>query len=95
MERLINSAWHVQRPLYITGGAGCITAIHQTDADHYRSLGNVRTASGARTCYFDSDSQCCTSACHIGRDNRRQCASTPMHRDRGDEQCPEAKGCHR
>ena len=70
---------HVKR-LYITGGAGCITAIHQTDADHYRSLGNVRTASGARTCYFDSDSQCCTSACHIGRDNRRQCVYTDASR---------------
>jgi hypothetical protein len=46
---------HVKR-LCITGGAGCITAIHQTDADHYRSLGNVPTASGARTSYFDSGS---------------------------------------
>jgi hypothetical protein len=46
---------HVKR-LYITAGAGCITAIHQTDADHYRSLENLRTASGARRSYFDSDS---------------------------------------
>jgi DNA-binding beta-propeller fold protein YncE len=38
--------------LYVTGGAGCITVIEQADADHYRTLGNLPTAEGARTSAF-------------------------------------------
>ena len=43
--------------LYVTGGAGCITVIEQSDADHYRTLGNVPTAEGARTAGFVPQTQ--------------------------------------
>jgi hypothetical protein len=46
---------HVKR-LYITDGAGCIIAIHQTDADHYRNLGHVPLRV-ARMSYSDSYSR--------------------------------------
>jgi YVTN family beta-propeller protein len=38
--------------LYVTGGAGCISVIERSDADHYRLLGIVPTAEGARTSFF-------------------------------------------
>jgi DNA-binding beta-propeller fold protein YncE len=38
--------------VYVAGGEGFITVLEQTDADHYRPLGNVATASGARTALF-------------------------------------------
>jgi hypothetical protein len=38
--------------IYLTGGAGCISVIAQDDADHYRLLGNVPTAAGARTSLY-------------------------------------------
>jgi YVTN family beta-propeller protein len=38
--------------LYVTGGAGCISVIERSGADHYRLLGNVPTAEGARTSYW-------------------------------------------
>ena len=38
--------------LYLTGGEGCISVIGQDDADHYRTLGNVATAAGARTSLY-------------------------------------------
>jgi DNA-binding beta-propeller fold protein YncE len=38
--------------LYVTGGEGCISVIEQADPDHYRLLGNVPTAPGARTSLF-------------------------------------------
>lgn len=38
--------------VYVAGGEGFITVLEQTDADHYRPLENVATASGARTALF-------------------------------------------
>jgi hypothetical protein len=40
--------------LYLTGGEGCISVIEQSDADHYGSLGQVKTAAGARTSLFSA-----------------------------------------
>ena len=40
------------RRIYVTGGAGCVSVIEQSGADHYRMLGNVPTAEGARTSLF-------------------------------------------
>jgi DNA-binding beta-propeller fold protein YncE len=40
------------RRIYVTGGAGRIDVIEQSDADHYRLLESVATAVGARTSYF-------------------------------------------
>jgi hypothetical protein len=41
-----------RRRIYLSGGEGCIDLFDQVDADHYRLHGRVRTAAGARTCYF-------------------------------------------
>jgi hypothetical protein len=41
--------------IYISGGEGAITVIHQRDADHYESRGNQKTAPGARTSFFSPD----------------------------------------
>lgn len=41
--------------IYITGGEGAITIIHQLDADHYESIGTQKTAPGARTGFFSPD----------------------------------------
>jgi DNA-binding beta-propeller fold protein YncE len=38
--------------IYLTGGDGCINIFAQSDADHYRLLGTVDTAPGARTSLF-------------------------------------------
>ncbi|MEA2711157.1 MAG: hypothetical protein QOF78_3758 [Phycisphaerales bacterium] len=40
------------RRIYVSGGEGCISVIAQDDADHYRQLGNVATAPGARTSLY-------------------------------------------
>jgi DNA-binding beta-propeller fold protein YncE len=44
-----------QTRIYISGGEGAITVIHQLDPDHYKSLGNQKTAQGARTSFFSPD----------------------------------------
>src|SRR6185503_5514160 len=44
----------IQR-IYISGGDGAISIIHQTDADHYQSIGAIKTAPGARTSFFSPD----------------------------------------
>jgi DNA-binding beta-propeller fold protein YncE len=44
-----------RKRIYISGGAGSITVVQQTDADHYQVVGNIKTASGARTSFFSSD----------------------------------------
>jgi DNA-binding beta-propeller fold protein YncE len=38
--------------VYISGGAGSISVVQQDDADHYRLVGTVPTAEGARTSFF-------------------------------------------
>jgi len=38
--------------IYISGGAGSIGVFEQKDADHYKPLGEVSTAEGARTSLF-------------------------------------------
>jgi DNA-binding beta-propeller fold protein YncE len=38
--------------IYISGGAGSIDVFEQKDANHYKSLGEVSTAEGARTSLF-------------------------------------------
>jgi len=44
-----------RQQILISGGEGAITLIHQTDPDHYESLGTVKTAPGARTSFFSPD----------------------------------------
>ena len=44
-----------QRRIYISGGEGAITILHQLDADHYQPLETPKTAAGARTSFFSSD----------------------------------------
>jgi len=41
--------------IYVSGGAGSITLIEQSDADHYRAAGEIMTASGARTSFFSPE----------------------------------------
>ena len=41
-----------RKRIYVTGGEGAISVIEQVDADHYRPLGRVQTAPGARTSLF-------------------------------------------
>jgi hypothetical protein len=38
--------------MYVSCGAGVIEVIWQTDADHYRKIETLKTASGARTSLF-------------------------------------------
>src|SRR5207302_1851609 len=38
--------------IYLTGGEGCISVVEHSDADHYRALGTIPTAPGARTSLF-------------------------------------------
>ncbi|MGE5607864.1 MAG: YncE family protein, partial [Bacillota bacterium] len=44
------------KSLYVSGGEGGISIIGQTGADTYKDVGNVKTASGARTAYFNAAS---------------------------------------
>ena len=44
-----------QTKIYISGGQGAITVIHQLDPDHYKSIGDQKTAPGARTSFFSPD----------------------------------------
>ena len=41
-----------RRRIYISGGEGFLSAFQQTDADHYRLLAKIPTATGARTSLF-------------------------------------------
>jgi YVTN family beta-propeller protein len=41
--------------IYVSGGAGAITVIEQSDPDHYRESASLATASGARTSLFVPD----------------------------------------
>src|SRR5437764_11453564 len=41
-----------QRRIYIAGGAGALSIVAQEDADHYKPVANMPTASGARTALF-------------------------------------------
>jgi hypothetical protein len=43
------------RRIYVSGGAGAINVIGQSDADHYSEIAKVQTASGARTSFFAAD----------------------------------------
>jgi YVTN family beta-propeller protein len=38
--------------IYVTGGEGAVSVVQQVDADHYRDVGKVETAPGARTSLF-------------------------------------------
>jgi len=42
--------------VYVTGGEGCVSVFKQADADSYRPVGKVATASGARTSLFVPES---------------------------------------
>ena len=44
-----------QQRIYISGGEGAITILHQLDADHYQTLGALKTSAGSRTSFFSSD----------------------------------------
>ncbi len=44
-----------QQQILISGGEGAITVINQLDPDHYQSLGDQKTAPGARTSFFSPD----------------------------------------
>ena len=41
-----------RRRIYISGGDGFIGILQQNDADHYKTMTNIPTASGARTSFF-------------------------------------------
>ncbi len=41
-----------RKRIYISGGGGFLSVIEQLDRDHYRSLGSIPTAPGARTSFF-------------------------------------------
>ncbi len=41
--------------IYVSGGGGAITIIEQSDPDHYRWVGEIKTAGGARTSLFSPD----------------------------------------
>jgi len=41
--------------IYATGGEGFISVIQQEDADHYRAIARIPTASGARTSFFSPE----------------------------------------
>ena len=40
--------------LYVSGGEGCVTVIEQSDPNIYKKGGQVTTAAGARTSFFDA-----------------------------------------
>src|SRR5207245_3505191 len=44
-----------QNRIYISGGEGALTLIHQLDPDHYQSIATQKTAPGARTSFFSPD----------------------------------------
>lgn len=43
----------VARRIYVSGGGGEVSVVAQKDADTYQEVGRVKTASGARTSFFD------------------------------------------
>jgi len=43
--------------VYVSGGEGFISVAGQQKGDHYRSIGRVKTAAGARSSLFDSGSR--------------------------------------
>jgi DNA-binding beta-propeller fold protein YncE len=45
----------VHRLILVSGGAGVLTIIQQVDADHYRLMANIQTASGARNSTYSTD----------------------------------------
>ncbi|MGH9394930.1 MAG: hypothetical protein ACRD1E_12220 [Terriglobales bacterium] len=49
-----DDVWYdaANRRIYVSGGAGLISVIQQSDADHYTSEPPLATAAGARTSYF-------------------------------------------
>ncbi len=44
-----------RKRIYISGGEGFITVLDQQDADHYRGIGRIPTAPGARTSFFSPE----------------------------------------
>src|SRR5262249_24055696 len=43
------------RRIYVSGGEGGVTVLSQRDADTYKVAGQVKTAPGARTSFFVSE----------------------------------------
>lgn len=41
-----------RKRIYVSGGAGSVTVLAQTDPDHYQVMANIPTAEGARTSLF-------------------------------------------
>ncbi len=41
-----------KKRIYVSGGEGSVTVVEQSDADHYKAVGQVQTAPGARTSFF-------------------------------------------
>ncbi len=54
-----DDVWYdaAQKRIYASGGEGFISIFEQTDADHYKALARIPTASGARTSFFSPDLQ--------------------------------------
>jgi hypothetical protein len=42
--------------IYASCASGCIAVVRQTDADHYELQAKVPTIKGAKTCFFDPES---------------------------------------
>lgn len=49
-----DDVWYdaAHKRIYISGGEGSITVIERQDADHYRSIAQIKTMPGGRTSYF-------------------------------------------
>jgi outer membrane protein assembly factor BamB len=47
----------VNRKIYLSGGAGCVSAFDQADSNTYEELHTISTPSGARTSLFAADSR--------------------------------------
>lgn len=49
-----DDAWYdrANQRIYISGGGGFLTVIHQDSADHYRKVADIKTLPGARTSFL-------------------------------------------
>jgi hypothetical protein len=45
----------LRKRIYISGGEGSIGIVQQQDADHYKTITKIATASGARTSFWSPD----------------------------------------
>jgi hypothetical protein len=47
----------VNKRIYVSGGAGAVTVVEQSDPDTYHAVAQVKTAPGARTSFFIPEAQ--------------------------------------